>query len=327
MEFEKYHLECIPGFSKYFIDLGYYIDIILNKNFSESMEKFKPKTKITIYEFENFSEVFLNKSELKEKLKHYKYTLLGTTKYHIVKAFKEIGYYNNQNALFIVHNVSQRYLLDINNSLSSNKAFTLLDNGIIPYLNPNYFGRFKISHQKQKKLTFFMTSTLSRSYTDFIKGALYLKNNSIDFEVKIIGHSNKFNETQIPEILKPNIHYFGKVSYQEMYKLVLSSDFIIINIYPNREGDYLFRTYLATGSAQLSYGFHKPVLIEESFAGIYKFSYETSIIYNGYDLSSAMLKASKINSKEYTKMSLKIEKLRKQIYQKSLNNLKNSLQN
>ena len=28
----KYHYECSPGFSKYFIDLGYNVDIIMKKN-------------------------------------------------------------------------------------------------------------------------------------------------------------------------------------------------------------------------------------------------------------------------------------------------------
>ncbi len=42
IDFATFHIECLPGFTKYFINLGYKVDIILNKRQSESMEKFRP---------------------------------------------------------------------------------------------------------------------------------------------------------------------------------------------------------------------------------------------------------------------------------------------
>ena len=111
-----------------------------------------------------------------------------------------------------------------------------------------------------------------------------------------------------------------------MYEIVNNSDFIILNLYPDREFDNLFRTYRSTGNTQLSYGFYKPVLIEENFVNVYKFSNETSIIYKGEDILSAMLRALTMSYEEYKKMSIKVKHLRQTIYNNSLNNLKKVLE-
>ena len=50
-----------------------------------------------------------------------------------------------------------------------------------------------------------------------------------------------------------------------MYQIIIESDFIILNLYPNRKEDNIYKLYRATGNAQLSYGFCKPSLNEKSF--------------------------------------------------------------
>ncbi len=71
-----------------------------------------------------------------------------------------------------------------------------------------------------------------------------------------------------------------------MYNIVKNTDFIIINLYPNRKQEILFKTFRATGNTQLAYGFYKPVIFEESFAKVYKFSNKTAIIFKENDISS-----------------------------------------
>lgn len=140
---------------------------------------------------------------------------------------------------------------------------------------------------------FFITSTAWRTYSDLLDGLIELNKRSIDFILNIVGHSKKILDEKFPNEIKKKIKFYGKVTYQKMYEIILNSDFIIINIYPDRIYDNGFKTFLATGSAQLAYGFCKPVLIEETFLGIYKFSYETAIIFKGHDLSSAMINLQK----------------------------------
>ena len=89
--------------------------------------------------------------------------------------------------------------------------------------------------------------------------------------------------------------------------ILLKFYFIILNLYPDNEVDNLFRTFRATGNVQLSYGFYKPVLIEENFVKVYNFSKETAIIHKGHNISSAILKAATMSKNEYKGISKKIK--------------------
>lgn len=105
----------------------------------------------------------------------------------------------------------------------------------------------------------------------------------------------------------------------------MKSDFIILNLYPNRTEDIIYKIYRATGNAQISYGFCKPSLVENSFSSIYKFSNNNSIIYNNNNIHLAMMEAAKMTNKKYINLCKNLNLLRKNIYKISLKNLKNIL--
>jgi len=324
-EYQPYHLECLPGYSKYFTDLGYNVDILIYPRFKESMEKFEPKNKIRIFEFKNKTEIEKYLIQFKKKLKEYKFLFVETLELFNSKFYEKIGF-DDYDTLFAIHHIDRLYKYGINISISKNEVFSILDYGIIPYLNPNYFGEFNLTHEKNEKITFFTTSSLARNYSHFLKAVQYLKDKKIDFKINIVGRSGNFKEKDIPENLKKYISFFLNVKFQKMFEIVKNSDFIILNLFPDQEFDNLYRTYRATGNSQLAYGFHKPVLIEENFAKPYKFSNKTAIIFKGHDLSSAMLKATQISREEYRYLSLNMKKLKDYIYEGSLKNLKNVLE-
>ena len=323
-EFATFHLECLPGFTKYFIDLGYKVDILLNKRRSESMEKFRPLKDVKIFEFKR-KELKKKIKKFKNKIKYYKFLLLETIQHNLIRFYKKIGIYNNPNSLFVIHHIDELYSLGLNKTISKNYVFGLADYGTIPYVNPNYFGNFKLSHEKNKN-SFFITATRNRYFNYIIEGVSYLKNKSIDFEINVVGNGG-FNKFKVPIELRNYFHFYGQIRYQKMYNIVKNTDFIIINLYPNRTQDKLFKTFRATGNTQLAYGFYKPVIIEESFAKVYKFSNETAIIFKENDIPSAMLKAATMSKEEYQDMSIKVKNLQENIYNLSLNNLKKVLKN
>ena len=176
--------------------------------------------------------------------------------------------------------------------------------------------------KKNKKIKFFITSTKNRNYDYFINGVYFLKNNSIDFEINVVGRCGKFGIKDVPRELRKYFQFYRKIRYQKMYEIILKSDFIILNLYPSKE-DNIYKFYRATGNAQLSYGFCKPPLVEKSFSSIYKFSDKNSIIYNNNDIYLAMMKAATITKKKYKILCKNLNLLRKEIYDISLNNLKN----
>ena len=50
----KYHQECIPGFSKYFLDLGYNIDILVHKSGNDCFILFPETKNIRLRTFNDF---------------------------------------------------------------------------------------------------------------------------------------------------------------------------------------------------------------------------------------------------------------------------------
>lgn len=326
-ELNDYHLECLPGFTKYFTDLGFNVDIIIRYNRNDSMEKFEPKDKIRIFEYKDVKEITDYQNGFKKKVKKYNYSLLQSIDKggKNLKLFKDLGYFDNPNSLFVVHQTDFIKSMKIDKFISKKHVFCLADYGKITYLNPNYFGNFNLTHQKKTKTSFYISSTMEKYYSYLILAVKNLKKKSIDFEINITGHTKDLNIDIIPHDLRKYFYFHGRVTYRKLYQVIQKSDFIILNLFPDSKRDNLFRTFRATGSAQLAYGFYKPVIIEENFATIYKFSNETAIIFKNHDLSSGLERATQISSEEYSKMSKKMKYLRETIYNISLDNLKNVL--
>ena len=53
----KHHHECIPGYCKYFIDLGYNVDILLHICGLDSLCLFKDTRKIRLFAFNNIKQI------------------------------------------------------------------------------------------------------------------------------------------------------------------------------------------------------------------------------------------------------------------------------
>ena len=289
------------------------------------MERFEPKNKIRMFEYNNIKEIKYNLEKYKKKILLYNYSLLHTT--DIKPIFKELGYYDNPNSLFIIHAIDYLNELKLDDFIKKKHAFGLADYGVLIYANPNYFGNFNLSHNKnnKSKTSFFITSSINRNYSQLIDGLNYIKEKNIDFELNVIGHGNTFNPEMVPKDLLKYCHFYLHVKYQKMYEIVQKSDFIIINLFPDNEENNLFRTTRATGSIQLSYGFYKPVILEENFAPIYKLTNETSITFQLHDMRKALEKAATMTNEDYIKMSKNMKILKDTIYNTSLNNIKKVL--
>lgn len=109
---------------------------------------------------------------------------------------------------------------------------------------------------------FFITSTINRNYKFLISASDELKKQKMNFEVVVVGKFYDFTTKDLPEHLKSNYKFRYFVTYFELYKEVLSSDFIIINLDPNNKADINFSKIRVSGSLSLSLGFFKPALIK-----------------------------------------------------------------
>ena len=114
MLYHLWHLECLPGYTKYSIDLGYNVDIILPKCLKESMEKFEPKDNLKIVEYSEINEIETNLKKFKSKINKYKFSFIGTLNSNHFEFYKKMGYFDNPKILFIIHHIDEIYTYEIN---------------------------------------------------------------------------------------------------------------------------------------------------------------------------------------------------------------------
>ncbi len=320
----NYHHECIPGYAKYFVDLGYNVELLIIKGNEDSMELFEPKDKIKIYTYESIEKILPMASELSNKFSKYDHVLVNSLGVAEEKNIKELKFLDNSNSLFVVHNTDFINGLKLQPYVQQNKIITLGDFKKALYVNPNYFGNIT-RKPKNKKTRFFMTSTTGRKYDGLVNAFAELKNKNLDFEVMVSGRSDTFGVDNLPENLKENFVFKYRIPYSEMYKEVQNSDFIIMTLDPENPNDEAFRATTSTGTAQLIYGFLKPAIIDKDFTECYKLNAENSLVHQTKDFSKCLEKAINMNQEEYSTVQNNLEQTVKSIYSQSLENMKKAL--
>ena len=317
----KYHHECTPGYSKYFIDLGYNVDILMHISGINSVILFDKIENIRLFTFTNKKEIIKNYKNFSFIIQnYYDYVLLQSTDKTKKKLYIKLNLLNINNSIFVFHEISFADI-DYSKYFAQNRIWTLgnMSKGI--QVNPHYFGNIKIK-EKNEKTRFFITSTAHRNYKDLIKSVKKLKKENFNFDLIVTGRSKRFGSEKIPKIIKKKFIFKPKVSYIELYKDIESSDYIIIPLDPHSENDIQYKTTKVTGSIQLVYGFLKPAIINENFSEFYQLNDKNSLIYKNSNLYEIMKKAILLNKKDYKTLQHNLQIVAKEIYKKSILNIK-----
>ena len=314
------HNECTPGYSKYFIELGYNVDILLRKSGFDSLSYFEDIDNVRVFIYENLTQIMNNSENLTCIIKQYNYILVESTNKREKYLYNKLQLLSINNSIFVFHEIGYAGI-DFSKYFSQNRIWTLgnISNGL--EVNPHYFGNINIK-EKNNITKFFLTSTIKRNYKPLIESVNKLVKGNFNFEIVVTGRSLTFNSKTIPKIVSNKFIFKHKVDYSELYRLVNGSDFIIILLDPKSKYDNLFKTSRITGSYQLSYGFLKPILINEEFADFYNCNNKNSLIYKGLDLFSAMKRAILLNNYEYKKMQHILQIQKNEIHKLSINNIK-----
>ena len=327
------HSETIPGYAKYFLDLGYNVHVVM----PEKLEKEKPfcrfkhqNLKIFHLEKNDFS-LYLKLDKIKDYSKifvssHILYFWTESWKY-FHEYFNELQIYQDK-LFFIEHHLE----LANTEMVKKKKVFALAEFpefvDKIPMVNPHYFGDINITSNTQGKTNFFvigLVESFRKNYSLIIDAVQKLVDRDItNFKITHIGRKGILN---IPKHLKPYFDLKGYQAFDKLFDELETSDFILPLLDPkNPEHDRYIKNG-TSGTFQYVYGFLKPCIIQEKFASVHKFNNENSIIYEyNEDLSSAMETAIKMNQKEYIKLQNNIKTVADQIYNKSLSNLKVSFE-
>lgn len=321
----SYHLECMPGYAKYFTDLGYSVDILMRSDNEDSMELFEPKEKIRIFSFKKLEQISSVSSQMSDKFSKYDHVLLHTTDPDKKSLIDSLGFFSNTNTFFIAHDVTYPAAIGYEDYLSQNKFWVLGDFEKGLYVNPHYFGDVQFKN-KNEKTRFFITSTTQRSYEVLIDAVTNLHNAGLDFEIFVCGRSYDLCKEAMPENIRNHFSFHQQIPYSTLYSEIQKSDYIIMLLDPENDYDKLFKGKRATGSAQLVYGFAKPPIIHKDFADMYKFDSDNAWIYNSNkNLTAAMKNAINEKSDNYEMRCAHVKLLASDIYSTSLNHVKKAL--
>ena len=321
----EYHFECTPGFTKYFIDLGYNVDILMHKFGIDTFNLFDGTENIRLLVFDNLDNIHTHSKSLSFVIKKYSLIIIQTADINDKDILNKLDLLNINNSFFIFHNLEKTENPIYSKYFDQNRIWTLGNFSKGLQVNPHYFGNIKIK-DKNKKTRFFMTSSIYRNYRTLISSVEKLKKRNYNFEIFITGWSKSIILNQIPNNLKDVFQIKYKVSYNELYQLVKSCDYIIIPFDTSKNFTLRYRTTKSTGSIQLSYGFLKPSIIDEKYSYVYNLNEKNSLLYENYSyLYNAMEKAILLGNEDYKILESNLYITTKQIFEYSLNNIRKSI--
>ena len=102
------------------------------------------------------------------------------------------------------------------------------------------------------------------------------------------------------------------------------ADFILTSYNPNNPMHVFYNTTGTSGSFQLVYGFAKPCIILEEFAGVNDFTNDNAILYKTDDeYYKALIKGIEMSKEDYQRTQNNLKEYADNLYKKSLENFKN----
>lgn len=331
------HGEIVPGISKYFLDLGYKVDILLDYRVVKQRPFCRCQTShINIFTHIPYSLKFIIRSK---KLNNYDFICLLTTAYNAsgtrkkkYVSFKEIyGILPEPKitTILIEHNIADVARFNETDLLKDGKIFTLAPLTFMgvktPILNPHYFG--KVSFTPLNKTVIFLV--IGDLYVKFKNSSQLTEavqklvvNGLSNFRIWAVGRGQqKFKET-IPAEILPFFSFKGEVNFPDLYAAIEAGDFILPLIDPEFEDNSRYITTVVSGTIQLILGFRKPFIMHKEVAAFYKFSDSEGITYSNGDLAEAMKKALHLSPLTYTQQQDSIGRKAQIYYDTSLRDLK-----
>jgi len=324
----KSHAEIIPGYTKYLLDCGYDVSIMM------ACTKYQ---KGLFSKFANNDRVHINKFSMKEACKYFqKYGLNGAKGVLITTARRLSMYkgtYEPELKLFKEQERKRVFMVDhdINTATDSEEVYDEIITLFKPnyknvkttVINPHYFGEIKVT-PKNKITNFIMIGALREKQrncallVNTIKNLI--KSNYKDFKITVIG---KGSLRDVPEAITEYIDIKGQVDFETLYNELEKADFFLPMLDEENIDHERYITTGTSGSFQLVYGFTKPCLIVEKFTKPHGFDIGNSIIYpRSSAFMNAMIEAINMSEKDYENLQQNLSKLSKTIYDTSLENMK-----
>ena len=324
------HGEVVSGFVKYFLDLGYDVDVFLHESvFQDQPLSWAAQKGVRVW---GFSHHIFKGIGLKKQIQAYERILLTSSAYYFWAENKVypasvdvLALRDDPRLLVVEHELRDIERFREEPLLRAGHLITLgtFEQGIM--VNPHYFGDFP-KHQKNKVCHFIAVGGISavRKNHQLLFDAVekLVQNGYKSFKVTIVGRGKKVN---IPENIRSFFDVTGYLDFPNMFQHMQKADFFLPLLDPDQEAHERYIKSGVTGSAQLIYGFLTPPLVSEKFAAFYGFNAKNSVLYEGNELAAAMSEAIGMKAQNYDQKQQELSYLVSQIEQKSQKNLQRAI--
>lgn len=322
IESNNFHSETLPGIARYFIDLGYNVDILLSyyENKLNPFDRYRFK-KIRIKPIQNFD---IRKVLKDSRLKKYAAVFFNSDRVNYQKDdsyqyFKESAI-DEKKKIYMLHHPEAFQATNTNRCMLGN--FDFIGETPPAIIVPTYYGNVKIK-PKNEITSFVVIGNIDQKRKNFdllLKTITQLKSQNIDnFKINVIA---RVGQLEIPEAIKKHIAFKGKLTYSEMYCEIENADFILALLDSSIPEHRRYLTKGISGTILLSYGFRKPCIVEKEFANQYGFTNKNSLIYsNKIDFHDALIKAINIDKTQYLNLQCELSELVNDISDQSKKNL------
>lgn len=335
VEFNSFHGECLPGMAKYFIDLGYNVDVCLDPteldiepfaDFNSDKIRLFRTSKATLKRIitndvvEKYAHVYINSDQTYDHGLASVFDYIGSnikfpegkivTMCHHAEKFEELEPKSDKFAVVTLNNLP------------------ILEGRNYAMVNAHYFGDFKRT-TKNNVVNFICVGIIEsarKNHSLLFDAVDYLLQRGINnFKITIVARGGNL---RIPQHIRPYLDFKGRLSYKDMYTELKKADFYLPLFDVENHDHERYLTCGSSGSYQLIYGFKLPCIIPHKFqTKVNGFNNENSLGYEqNADLGSAMKTAIEMTEKQYKEKVVAIEKLSAEIYATSAENMKKILQ-
>jgi hypothetical protein len=333
VEPNSFHGEILPGFAKYFQELGFNVDLFLRPhNMRQDPFCDYPQDKLPQFFLGNMEHI---KEWLHlEKINNYEYIFFSSYTYgekYLTAGDSYLKYLEflpkaRKGLLVVEHSLFCLNKYGAEKWLQEGRLFLLWPFQGIPFLNPHYFGERKISRKNAKTRFFAVGIVMDRNCLGLIFEAAQklLSAENGNFELILAGRGEA---PKITKRLAQHVKFKGGLDFAAMFAEIRAADFILLPLSYAVERHREYLRGKVSGTNQLMLGFVKPCLFEKAFANAYGLTEKNAVIYdNGRELADAMRRAMEMCPEEYDRMRENLQFLADEMYGESLANLREVLQ-
>ena len=318
------HGVVIAGYLKYFQDMEYNIDILVNP----AAVSERPFCRLDLSDVSVFTSDFplLSLFFASSKFREYRHIVLMTSAayFHETNGMytSALAYYpqlRKHPSLFVVeHDLNDVERFNEQSLMSSRHLITLGHFPRTVFVSPILFGNVRLT--QGNGATFICVGGIQKdrkNHRKLLAAMEELVLSGLNFKVIVIGRGEL---EDLPERIRPYVEITGRIDFPRMFEQMGKARFYLPLLDPNNPAHDRYITSGVTGSAQLIYAFGKVPVIHPHFASFYGFDAANAII--AADLAEGMRTAITLNPQEYESKQAALVKLSDKLRKESIDNLK-----